>query len=107
MLVANGARLATLNDRFGGIWSAGRGPDAARVDRFNAVITIVYDSVLVFHVGTEKSNTLFKMTTSCVASTYRLCPSGKVIGLSSNVAFVDELCVSIGVCVSRATSSWT
>lgn len=39
MLVAKGASSDTLNDRSAGIWSAGSGPDAAKLERLRAVIT--------------------------------------------------------------------
>lgn len=38
-LVAKGARCETLNDRFAGMWSYGRGPSAAKFDRLSAVKT--------------------------------------------------------------------
>jgi hypothetical protein len=53
----------------------------------------------------EMSNSLLRTTTSWVASTYRLWSRGKVIGLLSSVELVEELCLSIGVCVRRATNS--
>lgn len=39
MFVANGASSDTLNDRFSGMWSYGSGPVAAKVVKFNAVMT--------------------------------------------------------------------
>jgi len=39
MLVAKGASSADLKGRLGGIWSAGKGPDTAKLDMFNAVMT--------------------------------------------------------------------
>ena len=40
ILVANGASCEATNFRFGGIWSAGKGPSAAKLDRLRAVMTI-------------------------------------------------------------------
>ena len=87
MLVANGAIWLDTKLLFSGMWSAGRGPVEAKLVKFNAVMT-------------------FRTTTSCVASTYRLWSRGNIRGSSSRVALVEELCTSIGVWVSRATSSW-
>jgi len=72
MLEANGHNSLDLKDRFGGMWVVGSGPDAAKFVRLSAVI-------------------IFRITTSCVASTYKALFSGKVIGSSLSVPFVVVL----------------
>lgn len=41
MFVAKGARCEDLKARCSGMWSAGRGPPSAKLDRFSAVMTVV------------------------------------------------------------------
>lgn len=40
MFVPNGASWEAMKDLFSGMWSEGNGPVAAKLDKFNAVITV-------------------------------------------------------------------
>lgn len=42
MFVANGASSEDLKERFGGIWSEGKGPVAAKLVKFKAAMTIYH-----------------------------------------------------------------
>jgi hypothetical protein len=50
MLVAKGASSADRNERLGGIWSHGKGPEAAKLVKFRAVITVWPSYKLPAHI---------------------------------------------------------
>ena len=79
---------------------------ARQVKRSNDYYSAGQYKVHIFLKCCRDVHSLLRTTTSCVASTYREFPSGKVMSLC-RVEFVENLCSLIGDLVRRETSSWT